>query len=165
MDDNNRKTVVFRGCIFNKYEIDPYGNIYRKGSDKPLKAWDDQRGYLRVDLMTDNNMVVSVKNHLAVAHTFIGPQEPGMVVKHLDDNKHNPSLDNLAYDTQRGNVRDAQISVKNKKYLTFEEYQSIMKELNEHIPIATVAKNHGVNPWIVYDIKRNKTYTHYNTEA
>lgn len=158
-----RRTVVFRGITFNKYEIDELGNIYRKGSDIPLKAWDDGRGYLKVDLMSDENMVISVKNHLASAHTFIGPQLNGFVVKHLDDNKHNPAYKNLAYDTQRGNVRDAQISVKGKKYLTEEEYKNIIKDLNSGMRVSDVARKYEMNSWIIADIKRGKTYTFYNT--
>lgn len=159
--NNERRTVIFRGVKFNKYEIDRKGNIYRKGSDTPLKPWDDMRGYLKVDLMTDDNMVVSVKNHLASAHTFIGPQENGMVVKHLDNNKHNPAVDNLAYDTQRGNVRDAQIEVKGIKYLNEEEYKSIQEDLKNGLMISEIAKKHDLNSWIINDIKRGKTYTFY----
>lgn len=162
--DNERKTVIFRGLKFNKYEIDLNGMIYRKGSDKPLKAWDDQRGYLKVDLMTDDNMVVSVKNHLASAHTFLGPQEPGMVVKHLDNNKHNPAVSNLAYDTQRVNVMEAQMSIKGIKYLSKEEYDNIIKDLNDGLGIVNTAKKYNLNTWIVNDIKRGKTYNFYSNK-
>lgn len=161
---NERRTVIYKGVTFNKYEIDRYGNIYRKSSPVPLKAWDDMRGYLKVDLMSDDNVVVSVKNHLASAHTYLGPQEPGMVVKHLDDNKHNPSVDNLEYDTQRGNVRDAQISVKGKKYLSEDEYLSIKNDLNAGMRISDISKKYGYNSWIINDLKRGKTYTHYNRD-
>lgn len=40
-----RRTVVFRGKVYKKYEIDSNtGNVYRKGNNQPLKPWDDMRG-------------------------------------------------------------------------------------------------------------------------
>lgn len=158
---NERRTVIFRGVTFNKYEIDRNGMIYRKGSEVPLKPWDDMRGYLKVDLMSDDNIVVGVKNHLASAHTFLGPQKENMVVKHLDNNKHNPAVDNLEYDTQRGNVMDAQITVKGLKYLNRDEYFNIQEDIKSGMKLVDIAKKHGLNPWIINDIKRGKTYNFY----
>lgn len=44
--------------------------------------------------------------HRLVALAFFGPPPQGMEVCHGDDNKQNPRLDNLRYDTRKGNMAD-----------------------------------------------------------
>lgn len=153
-----KKTVIFRGKIFNKYEIDKKGNIFRKGNSQPLKPWDDQRGYLIVTLMDDDNIPRQVKIHQASAHTYHGPQPLGYIVEHKDANKYNNSPANLEYTTQRENVARAQVLIKNKVYLDKTMVDKIKKDLSFGKSVALVSSENDLHYWIVRDIKIGKTY-------
>lgn len=158
-----RKTVIFRGRTYKKYEIDSVtGNVYRKGSSNPLKPWDDMRGYLMVSLMDDNGFSVNAKIHQISAHTFHGPQPQGMIIEHKDGNKYHNWPANLEYTSQRENVARAQVLIKGKVYLDSQTVQEIRAELKAGKSIAQVATDYDLEYWIVRDIKNNKTYTHYN---
>ena len=53
--------------------------------------------------------------HVAVARAFLGaPSAPGLVVRHLDDDKDNFHLDNLAYGTHAENAQDRVRNCKSK---------------------------------------------------
>lgn len=45
--------------------------------------------------------------HVLVALAFIGPRPDGMVVRHLDDDPSNNTVENLAYGTRQDNADDA----------------------------------------------------------
>lgn len=156
----NMRPVVYKGITFNKYLIDESGMIYNKITGRMIKPWDDMRGYLVVELMSDNNIAIKVKNHLASAHTWIGPQEPGMIVNHINGNKHDPSRDNLEYISQRENVAHAQQLIKNKEYISEEKYNTIIND-SKTMSLIDVARKNSLNTWIVRDILRGKTYNHY----
>ncbi|MGL5316970.1 MAG: HNH endonuclease [Peptostreptococcaceae bacterium] len=156
-----RRVVVYKGITFHKYEIDEDGSIYRVGATQPLQPWDDQRGYLKVDLMSDNNIKIGVKIHLAMAHTFIGPQLDGNIVEHIDGNKHNNKRANLEYTSQRENVKRAQMLIKNKEYIDEDKAKNIMNDLKSGMSIVDASKKYSVNTWVIRDMKNSKTYTHY----
>lgn len=48
----------------------------------------------------------NVRVHQLVARAFLGPQEPGMQVRHLDGNSLNNVLSNLVYGTPKENALD-----------------------------------------------------------
>lgn len=48
----------------------------------------------------------NVHIHVLVAETFIGPRPPLAEVRHLDGNRHNNRLSNLAYGTRKQNAED-----------------------------------------------------------
>lgn len=157
-----RKTVIFKGVEFSKYEADEKGNIYRQGSTTPLKPWDDLRGYLVVALMTDRGERVKAKVHLIMAHTYIGPQPFNCIVEHKNLNKHDNSIVNLEYITQRENVARAQVNVKGKRYLNKDEVDSIRYELANGKSFRELAEANEVPPWVIRDIAIGKTYTFRN---
>lgn len=158
-----RKTAIYRGKEFKKYEIDSNtGLVYRKGNSQPLKAWDDQRGYLMITLMDDNNYAVNAKVHQISAHTFLGPQPLDKVVEHKDGNKYHNWISNLEYTSYRENVARAQVLIKGKVYLDSDTVDAIRDALQSGKSIAQVSKEFNLMYWIVRDIKSNKTYTHFN---
>ena len=91
---------------------------------KPLPGWEDlylvsnlgrvarvrkvstlANGYPATSLTRDyKNCTRTV--HSMVAETFIGPRPPGMLVRHLDGDKENSLLSNLAYGTPAENCAD-----------------------------------------------------------
>lgn len=158
-----RKTVIYRGKTYNKYEIDSNtGDVYRKGSPNPLKPWDDMRGYLVVSLMDNNGFSINAKVHQISAHTFLGPQPKNMIVEHKDGVKYHNWPKNLEYTSQRENVARAQVLIKGKVYLDSKTVQEIRAALQSGKSIVEVAEAFDLDYWIVRDIKNGKTYTHYN---
>lgn len=159
-----RKTVILKGERFSKYEVDDKGNIYRKGSLTPLKPFSDGKGYIRVDLMSDKNVKVMAKCHLVVAHTYIGKQQEGVIINHIDGNKHNPSLKNLEYISQRENVAHAQRLIKNLPYLDDDDIIDIIRMSRSGVPIKDIADTHNVPYHVIRDLLQGKTYTHIDRE-
>ena len=158
-----RKTCIWRGMEFPKYEIDSKtGNVYRKGNNTPLKPWDDQRGYLVITLMANDGMSYNCKIHVISAHTFLGPQPEGMIIEHKDANKYHNWPSNLEYTSQRENVARAQRLIKGKVYLDTKTVQEIRSELKRGKSVAEVSREFDLEYWIVRDISIGKTYTHYN---
>lgn len=157
----NRKMLKYKGVLYNKYEIDDAGNVYRRGNDVSLKPFGDGRGYLKVDVMDDDNTKVGIKIHLAVAHTFIGIQKDGMIINHKDGNKHNNNLGNLEYITQRANVEHAQTTIRNLPYLSHSTVMDIRKLREERCSIGYISSSLKIPQHVVVDVLRSKTYTHY----
>lgn len=154
-----RKTVVFRGVEINEYECDEKGNIYRKGSNIPLKSYRDLRGYLQVKLSV-NGKPFNAKVHAVIANTWIGPRPEGAIIEHKDLNKHNNAVHNLEYISQRENVARAQVRVKNKRYLSFEEVQYIKKKIKDGYSFREIGAEMDLPFWVIRDIAIGKTYSY-----
>jgi HNH endonuclease len=155
-----RKTVILKGMRYNKYEVDDKGNIYRKGSDTPLKKFGDGRGYLRVDLMNDKSEKVMAKIHLVVMHTFKGKQKPGYIINHIDGDKTNSSLGNLEYISQRENVAHAQRLIKNLPYLEEDTINNIIELRNDGLTLNEIADELGLKYHVVRDMLQGRTYNY-----
>lgn len=155
-----KKTVILKGIRYNKYEVDEDGNIYRKGSDTPLKKFGDGRGYLRVDLMNDRSEKVMAKIHLVVMHTFVGKQKEGVIINHIDGDKTNSALNNLEYISQRENVAHAQRLIKNLPYLEEELIHKIIELRDEGLTLNEIADELGLKYHVVRDMLQGKTYNY-----
>jgi hypothetical protein len=70
-----------------------------------LSTYRDRDGYARVSLCVDGK---SIKNavHTLLARAFTSEQGPGQVIRHLDGNRENNSLDNLRWGTVQENAAD-----------------------------------------------------------
>lgn len=96
----------YKICPINKgYYINKTGKIYSCYSQKFLKWAIDKDGYPRVDLYV-NGKQKHFKVHKLVWITWMGPLNKGEQLNHLDDNKTNPSLNNLYIGTQKENIQD-----------------------------------------------------------
>ena len=72
---------------------------------KVLRQTIDSRGYPRVDLCSDGERT-PFRVHTLVASAFLGPRPDRMEVRHLDGDKLNNDLKNLAYGTRQENEAD-----------------------------------------------------------
>lgn len=97
------------------YEISNLGNIRswkgrgRNGgllkTPRVKRAFVGGDGYLFVKLQ-QNGKRTNYRVHRLVLESFIGKRPNGMVARHLDGNRLNPSLDNLKWSTQKENMAD-----------------------------------------------------------
>jgi len=118
--DDRQGAVPIPG--FLGYHIDRTGRVWsahRKGRiprgacsrwldrrDWTLRQpWRDPEGYLHHTLVRETaGSRQRIALHILVATTFLGPRPEGLVVAHLDGDKSNNRLENLAYVTQRENI-------------------------------------------------------------
>lgn len=90
------------------YRVWPCGKAesFKSGTWKTLKPNPNRKGYLRITLCRDGKQR-SCKIHHLIARAFLGPRPPGQVVRHLDDDKFNNHVSNLAYGSYSDNAQDA----------------------------------------------------------
>lgn len=81
------------------YYINPEGEVFNVRKLRPFK---DEDGYLRVSTRRLRKAV-----HWLLARVFLPPPGPGQTeVRHLDDDKSNIALSNLAWGTRAENAAD-----------------------------------------------------------
>lgn len=91
------------------YEVSTDGGVRsfrRSSTPRCIKTPADTAGYRRF-AAPYNGKRTWIHVHAAVAEAFIGPRPAGMQVRHLDGNRLNNALSNLAYGTQSENVQDS----------------------------------------------------------
>jgi len=98
--------IEFKQCPINPiYYVSKDGQIYSEHK-KDYLTWNiDLYGYPRVDMVIDNKQK-HIKVHRIVWITWVGNIKPGEQINHKDDDKLNPSLDNLYIGTQKENIKD-----------------------------------------------------------
>lgn len=108
---------------FPGYYINKLGIVisYKYGYRKELKITPDHKGYLRVCLMKGDGKTYVRFIHRLLAELFIPNPDPEnfKLVRHLDDDKTNNALSNLAWGSDKENYTDA---LKNNKSRRFEIY-------------------------------------------
>lgn len=68
----------------------------------------DKTGYYNVTIYDDRGTLKTHYIHRLVAQTFIPTDDPKhTIVRHLDDNRLNNNLENLAWGNQKDNAKDA----------------------------------------------------------
>lgn len=109
------------------YEISNYGRFAAIRKDgRFYRKLNDKTHYLSVSVKSiDGGPQKSLYIHTLVAHVFIQPRPDGLVVRHLDGNRYNNNVWNLAYGTNAENVAD---SVKHGIYKGSNNGRSIINE-------------------------------------
>ena len=93
----------------HNYEVSNHGDV----RSRPRKATAGgvlnptvgKAGYLWIHLYSDGRRITRAV-HQVVAAAFLGPRPMGQEVRHLDGDKQNCALSNLAYGTRSENGRD-----------------------------------------------------------
>jgi hypothetical protein len=97
--------IILNKKVFKKFDENYYissdGQVYSLYSKKILKWNYDCDGYPRVDIHGKHKKI-----HLLVYKVWVGNIPEGQQVNHIDDDKNNPSVDNLYIGTQKDNKRD-----------------------------------------------------------
>lgn len=112
----------------NHYSISSLGRVVRTAPARGtrvgrlLRPERNQDGYLMIQPYFDGHSL-RCSIHRQVAIAFIGePPEPGLLVRHLDDDKDNNAVANLAWGTIQDNATDAR---RNGSYATRQEHRRL----------------------------------------
>ncbi|MEV0646080.1 NUMOD4 motif-containing HNH endonuclease [Phytomonospora sp. NPDC050363] len=91
------------------YKVSTHGRVWsrprRHTQGGVLTVRTGMRGYTLVSLVQEGRQKTR-EVHRLVAAAFLGPRPEGMEVRHLDGDKQNPHVSNLAYGTPSENARD-----------------------------------------------------------
>ena len=89
---------------FKDYSITNDGQVFSHKTNKFKKPFNDQVGYVRIQLYQDNKK----KNyylHRLIANTYICNPDNKPQVNHIDGNKANNSVSNLEWVTSKENMQ------------------------------------------------------------
>ena len=158
---------------FPCYEVSNEGHVRRSVGGQGARAgkilkWHTHTSFGYPDVrMTSNGKIVAIPVHRLVAWAFLGPRPEGMQIRHLDGDKMNNRVDNLAYGTATENNRDkidhgtSSKGVKNPRAKLTEEQVSYIYDVLRGVADADeVAKIFDVHPSAVYRIWNGKYWGH-----
>ena len=94
---------------FDDYFVSSRGRIRsfkRKSNGKLLKPGIRKDGYLFVNIHGNNGVQSVLRIQTLVCLAFIGSQPKGLWICHKDGDRKNNRLENLRYDTPKGNGKD-----------------------------------------------------------
>lgn len=148
---------------FDGYFITKEGRIF---SVTELTPFEDQDGYIRAN-MYQKGKIKRPAVHALLAKTFLPPPKSNQtLVRHLDGNKKNLKLDNLAWGTQKENGEDKAKhgSVKGEKNpkakLTVRDVAQI-KQLLKTMTIKAVAEQYpSVSQKTIEAISSGQNWSH-----
>lgn len=119
LPDEEWRTVVYRQKIWEHYQVSNWGRVKSLSRvatrsngrphttrEKIRRTPDNGRGYTSVMLCDDGYETVA-KTHVLVAEAFFGERPDNLVIRHLNDVKHDNRVVNIAYGTQAENVSDS----------------------------------------------------------
>ena len=94
---------------FPDYRVSSLGRVVsykRKSQPREIRGGHNQRGYRLVGLYGPSGAFMRRTVHRIVAAAFLGPTPDGMQLRHLDGDKENNAVNNLAFGTPSENMRD-----------------------------------------------------------
>jgi hypothetical protein len=97
---------------FPGYTVTPLGQVFSVTSNwrgygkRTLTPHPNSHGYPRVKLRDPEGKHRTVLVHTTVANTFLSPRPEGSEVRHLDGDKNNNAVSNLAWGTAAENAAD-----------------------------------------------------------
>jgi hypothetical protein len=138
-------------------------------SSRVMVQTPNHKGYLRVSLTDRDGKTVKHNVHKLVLSTFVGSRPEGMEGCHEDGNKSNCAVENLRWDTPKGNWEDrrkhgtATIGAQHPMATTSEAIViEIKKGLAKGERGIDLAARHGVSTTVVSQIRTGKTWSHIN---
>ena len=115
-----RPVVGYEG----RYSVSSRGQVYSHLSGRIRRVNTNRGGYRQVKLSgADGNQTLSV--HRVVADAFLGARPDGLMIRHLDGDKTNNAVENLAYGTAEENWADR-------------------RRLGEYTPAETCSRGHSL---------------------
>ena len=96
--------------VKDQYWINELGEVININTQKKLIPCADGRGYPQYKIMGKTKKYIAVKIHKILAKWLIPNPNNYIMVRHLDDNKFNWKLENLAWGTRADNEHDKKIN-------------------------------------------------------
>lgn len=129
---------------------------------KPLKRTPTSEGYRCVGIRGRITLV-----HRLVLEAFVGPCPVGLECCHEDDNRANNVLQNLRWDTPKGNAADRYRNGRQPRgesspraKLTADAVLAIRAAHAAGAPMTHIARTHGIDPTQVSNIVKRKQWAH-----
>jgi hypothetical protein len=94
---------------FPDYRVSSHGRVVslrKKGVAHEMRGGRNQRGYRMVSLRNPEGRITVRTVHRIVSIAFLGPTPDGLQIRHLDGNKDNCAVENLAFGTPSQNMLD-----------------------------------------------------------
>ena len=153
---------------FPDYLADRSGAIYsvykRYPVLKQLRSELDTEGYPSIKLYRQIGKRKRMRVHRLVLETYVGKCPPGLIGRHLDDDKLNSALTNLCWGTHQENADDL---ARNGKTLFGERIGNARLTEADVVKILTmsgtnkeVASEFGVSCKCIYNIRKDITWKH-----
>lgn len=140
------------------------GNFHKAG--RILKPWVLRNGYLQVHLKPPKVPRKAKCIHVMILEAFVGP-EPDKEVRHLNGNRMDNRLRNLAWGTHQENVDDSRrhgTMIKGERAgsskLTEAAVLKIRKLWSDHHPSLAIAALFGIDRTNVWQIVTRRTWRH-----
>lgn len=164
------EVISFKRYNGTEYYVSEIGMVYSFASGKFLKGY-RHNGYLNFDLYVGAG-IVKISQHRILAECFIPNPQNLPLVRHLNDNRYDVRLENLAWGTKGDNMDDAvsngllktrpaPIGEKNaRSKLTESDVKVIKYEILNGVPIKDIAEKYGVCRASIYCIREGKNWGH-----
>lgn len=161
--------AVWRGKRLEGWEVSANGELRSTRRRNPVlvKGIVKKTGYVHVT-RTDDNKVRTIRLHQIVAETFLGPKPDGAIVRHLNDNKQDNRVSNLAWGTQEENEADKRSNERGPQgerhplaKLTEDDVRSIRRQhsVGDHT-LDEIGRPYGLKKAAVWKIVHRKTWRH-----
>lgn len=168
---------------FKGYSVDEEANVYSHRTRKPIVGQHggsyaiidynrckkisptrNKKGYLQVCIVTATG-IRPIGIHVLMADAYIRPKVGDEVVRHLDDNKNNNCVSNLAYGSHVDNAMDR---MKNGNYLSGHNHSNaklsekdvvLIRELrNSKTKVKDIASRLNVSVSTIESVLYGKSY-------
>lgn len=123
----------------------------------------EHRGYWRVDIIT-NGRRRKYKVHRLILEAFEGPRPKEVVCRHLDGDKKNNRVGNLAWGTQQDNANDVLVQRRGNLKLLPDEVRAIRALKKAGWGSRRLARIFQVGPTTIKSINNGKTWAWVDEE-
>lgn len=136
------------------YLINEYGDVVScmHGKWKPLKKWENSKGYPSVKLTNSAGSKKWLVSRLVLS-AWVGPSS--LDVLHVDNNPMNNQLSNLKYGTHSQNILQMWDDDLRKRKLDFWDRVEIAKKYSKGQSQNALAKEYGVSHALIWCIVSN----------
>ena len=157
----------FTKIIPNSYYLTSTGRIFSTVFNKlnELSPSFTTDGYKMISLINSDGSRTTYRINRLVCLYFNGvPESPKYEVDHIDGIKTNNHYSNLRWVTHKQNMEYAIQNNLFKRDLTEKDIIAIKRLIVEEVPLVEIARQFGVNPSTITQIKTGKIYTDIKTE-